>query len=281
MRQAVAGRSFKLHFDNVVTMAKDNKATAAEKAAKKEQRSAKRTQRKQTRSQIWQAFNLQRKRDKMLIPLMLAAILGLGLLFFLIGLLFKGQWFMLVLGLLFGFVLAMFIFTRRLEGSMYDEVGDTPGAAGWTLENMRNTMGIVWLTKTGIAATPQMDTVHRVVGNPGVVLVGEGSTKRVKPLMEKERKRIDRLVAGVPIHEIFVGSEEGQVPPKKLQRTMLKLPKNYSKDEVYSINAKLEAMDNVRGGQRAGLPKGPMPHQAQNMAGMNRKMRRMQQRKGK
>lgn len=281
MRQAVAVRSLKLHFDNVVTMAKDNKATAAEKAAKKEQRSAKRTQRKQTRSQIWQAFNLQRKRDKMLIPLMLSAILGLGLLFFLIGLLFKGQWFMLVLGLLFGFVLAMFIFTRRLEGSMYDEVGDTPGAAGWTLENMRNTMGIVWLTKTGIAATPQMDTVHRVVGNPGVVLVGEGSTKRVKPLMEKERKRIDRLVAGVPIHEILVGSEEGQVPPKKLQRTMLKLPKNYSKDEVYSINAKLEAMDNVRGGQRAGLPKGPMPHQAQNMAGMNRKMRRMQQRKGK
>ena len=268
-------------FDNVVAMAKDKKATAAEKSAKKEQRAAKRTKRKQTRSQIWQAFNLQRKRDKKLIPLMLAAILGVALLFFLIGLLFNGQWFMLVPGILFGFVLAMFIFTRRLEGSMYEEVGDTPGAAGWTLENMRNTMGIVWLTKTGIAANPQMDTVHRVVGNPGIVLVGEGDPKRLKPMMEKERKRIDRLVAGVPIHEILVGSGEGQVPPKKLQRTLLKLPKNYRKEEVYSVNAKLEAMDNVRGGQRAGLPKGPMPHQAQNMAGMNRKMRRMQQRKGK
>lgn len=281
MPHAVAVRAVRRLFDSLVTMAKDKKATAAEKAAKKEQRSAKRTQRKQTRSQIWQAFNLQRKRDKKLIPLMLAAILGVGLLFFLIGLLFNGQWFMLVLGLLFGFVLAMFIFTRRLEGSMYDEVGDTPGAAGWTLENMRNTMGIVWLTKTGVAANPQMDTVHRVVGNPGIILVGEGDEKRLKPMMEKERKRIDRLVAGVPIHEVFVGSGEGQVPPKKLQRHLLKLPKNYAKDEVYAINAKLEAMDNIRGGQRAGLPKGPMPHQAQNMAGMNRKMRRMQQRKGK
>ena len=268
-------------FDTLVAMAKDRKATAADKSAKKEMRSAKRTKRKQTRSQIWQAFNLQRKRDKKLIPLMLAAIVGVALLFFLIGLLFGGEWFMLVPGILFGFVLAMFIFTRRLEGSMYEEVGDTPGAAGWTLENMRNTMGIVWITKTGVAANPQMDTVHRVVGNPGIVLVGEGDPKRLKPMMDKERKRIDRLVAGVPIHEILVGSGEDQVPPKKLQRTLLKLPKNYGKDEVYSVNAKLEAMDNIRGGQRAGLPKGPMPHQAQNMAGMNRKMRRMQQRKGK
>lgn len=268
-------------FDTLVAMAKDKKATAADKSAKKEMRSAKRTKRKQTRSQIWQAFNLQRKRDKKLIPLMLAAIVGVALLFFLIGLLFGGEWFMLVPGILFGFVLAMFIFTRRLEGSMYEEVGDTPGAAGWTLENMRNTMGIVWITKTGVAANPQMDTVHRVVGNPGIVLVGEGDPKRLKPMMDKERKRIDRLVAGVPIHEILVGSGEDQVPPKKLQRTLLKLPKNYGKDEVYSVNAKLEAMDNIRGGQRAGLPKGPMPHQAQNMAGMNRKMRRMQQRKGK
>ena len=261
-------------------MAKDKQASAAAKSMKKQQRAAKRAKRSQTRKQIWQAFNLQRKRDKMLIPLMLLAILGVGLVFFLIGLLFNGQWFLLPIGLLFGFMLAMFIFTRRLEGSMYDEVGDTPGAAGWTLENMRNTMGIVWLTKTGVAANPQMDTVHRVVGNPGVVLVGEGNPKRLKPMMERERKRIDRLVAGVPIHEVLVGSQEGQIPPKKLQRHLLKLPKNYQKNEVYSINAKLEAMDNIRGGQRAGLPKGPMPHQAQNMAGMNRKMRRMQQRKG-
>ena len=261
-------------------MAKDKQAAAA-KTAKKEQRTAKRSQRKQTRSQVWQAFNMQRKRDKKLIPYMLLAILGVGLAFFLLGMLTGGKWFLLVLGLLFGFVLAMFIFTRRLEGSMYEEIGDTPGAAGWTLDNMKNTMGIVWLTKKAVAATPQMDAVHRVVGNPGVVLVGEGDEKRLKPLMDKERKRVDRLIGGVPIYEVFVGSGEGQVEPKKLQRHLLKLPKNYQKDEVYSMNAKLEAMDNVRGGQQQGLPKGPMPHQAQNMSGMNRKMRRMQQRQGK
>ncbi|PAT13521.1 hypothetical protein CKJ84_10725 [Corynebacterium sp. NML 120412] len=262
-------------------MAKQDDKAAA-KAAKKEERAAKRAKSKQTRSQVWQAFKMQKERDKALIPIMLGSVLGVGLLFFLIGLLWSGQWFMLVIGLLLGAVLAMWLFSRRLEKSMYDEVGDTPGAAGWTLENMRNTMGIVWLTKNGVQANTHMDTIHRVVGNPGVVLVGEGNPNRLKPMMAKEHKRVDRLLAGVPIHEVYAGDGEDQVPVRDLQKHLLKLPKNYKKDEVYSLNAKLEAMDTRKGpGQVAGMPGGPMPRQAQNMAGMNRRMRRMQQRKGK
>ena len=64
---------------------------AALKAAKKEERVAKRAKRKETRGQMWQAFQMQRKQDKALIPLMLLSILGMGLLFFLIGLLFNGH----------------------------------------------------------------------------------------------------------------------------------------------------------------------------------------------
>ena len=252
---------------------------AAAKAAKKEQRAAKRAKGKATRSQLKQAFDIQRKRDKALIPIMLACVLGGGLLFFLLGLWWGAKWFWLIMGLILGAVLAMFIFSRRLEKSMYDEVGDTPGAAGWTLENMRNTMGIVWLTKTGVQANTHMDTVHRVVGNPGVVLVGEGDPNRLKPLMAKEHKRVERLLAGVPVYEVYAGEGEGQVRNRDLQKHLLKMPKNYQKDEVYSLNSKLEAMDSRnRPGQIPGLPGGPMPKQAQNMSGMNRKMRRMQQR---
>ncbi|MDU6479776.1 MAG: DUF4191 domain-containing protein, partial [Corynebacterium kroppenstedtii] len=47
-------------------MAKNDRA----KEEKKAQRSAKRAQRKQTRSQMWQAFNIQRKQDNKLIPYM-------------------------------------------------------------------------------------------------------------------------------------------------------------------------------------------------------------------
>ena len=261
-------------------MATQDKAAA--KAAKKEERAAKRAKSKATRGQLKQAFDIQRKRDKALVPIMVACILGGGLLFFLLGMWWGWKWFWLVMGLILGAVLAMFIFSRRLEKSMYEEVGDTPGAAGWTLENMRNTMGIVWLTKTGVQANTHMDTVHRVVGNPGVVLVGEGDPKRLKPLMQKERKRVERLLAGVPVFEVYAGEGEGQVRTRDLQKHLLKLPKNYQKDEVYNLSAKLDAMDSRgRGAQAAGLPGGPLPKQAQNMAGMNRKMRRMQERKGK
>lgn len=257
-----------------------DKQKAAAKAAKSEEKTAKRAKRKQTWGQFWQAFNLQRKQDKKLIPLMLLAIVGVALLFFLIGLLWGGQWFMLPLGIGLGFVLAMYIFSKRLEGSMYEKVGDTPGAAGWTLENMRNTVGIVWHTKTGVAMNTQMDSVHRVVGNPGVVLVGEGAPHRVKPLMDQQKKRLNRLAGDVPVYEVLVGEGEGQVPLKKLQRELLKLPRNYKKDEVYSVNAKIEAMDRIgTGSPGAGLPKGLMP-KAANMGGMNRRIKRANKRKG-
>ncbi|MDY5785235.1 DUF4191 domain-containing protein [Corynebacterium sp.] len=254
---------------------------AANKAVKKQEREAKRAQRKNNFSQMRQAFNMQRKRDSKLIPLMLLCIVGVALLFFLIGLLWGGQWFMLVLGILLGLVLAMWVFSRRLEASMYEEVGNQPGAAAWTLENMRNTMGIAWITTTSVAATPQMDVVHRVVGNPGVILVGEGNQGRLKKLMEREAKRVDRLLAGVPVREIYIGDGEGQTQVRDLQKTLLKMPKDFQKDDVYAMSAKLEAMENRAANRPAGLPGGPLPKQAQAMSGMNRKMRRMQERKGK
>lgn len=269
-------------------MAKDtNKGStaaskAADKAAKKEQRQAKRTQRNNTWKQMWEAFNLQRKQDKKLIPLMLAVLLGTMLVFFLLGLIWGGQWWMLIIAIPLGALLAILLFTRRLEASMYDRVSDQTGAGGWALENMRSTMGVAWITKTGVAGTTQMDVVHRVVGNPGVVLVGEGNPTRLKPLMKQQAKRIDRVLAGVPVYEVFVGDDEekDQVPLKKLQRHMLKFPRNYKKDEVYSLSAKLDAID-ATSARQAGLPKGPMPKQAQNMSGMNRRMRRAQERQGK
>lgn len=259
-------------------MANDDKASLKE--AKKQERAAKRAQRKQNWSQMWQAFNMQRKQDKALIPIMLAAFLGMGLLFFLIGMLFNGQWFMLILGLGIGAILAMFLFTRRLERDMYKKVEDQPGAAGWALEQqLRNTVGVVWKVKTGVAATRQQDLIHRVIGNSGVIFVVEGDRKRVGPTLNRLKKRVDRMAGGVPIYEVFVGNGEDEVPVSKLRSHIMKLPRNYNKNETYDNIRRIEAMDDLPG-TTPGLPKGPMPRQAQNMAGMNRRMRRMQERKG-
>ncbi|MGV3207127.1 DUF4191 domain-containing protein [Corynebacterium sp. 11266D000AW] len=251
------------------------------KAAKKAEKKAKREKGKQTRRQMWQAFQMQRKQDKALIPLMLLAFLGLGLLFFLIGMLFNGQWFMLPIGLALGVLLAMFIFTRRLERDMYKKVEDQKGVAGYALENqLRNTVGIVWKVEQGIAVTRHQDLVHRVIGNPGVVLVCEGDKKRLAATVGQLKKRIDKLAAGVPVYEVYVGEGEGEVPLAKLRSRIMRLPRNYNKNEVYANARRIEAMDSLPG-QMPGVPKGPMPQQARNMSGMNRRMRRAAGRKKK
>lgn len=252
----------------------------ADKAAKKEARKQKRVQRNQTWKQLWQAFNIQRKQDKKLIPYMALAIIGLGALFFFIGLIWGGQWWMLPLGLVLGFALAMFIFTRRLEASMYDRASEQAGSAGWAVENLRNSPGVEWRSKTMIAATTQMDAVHRVVGVPGVVLVGEGEMHRLRPLLSQQKKRINRIAGGIPVYEVIIGDGEGQTPLRNLQRELLKLPRNYKKAEVGPMAARIEAMDSASGGMGAGLPKGPMPKGA-SMSGMNRRARRAQERKQK
>lgn len=243
----------------------------ADKAAKKEQRAAKRAQRRRNWSQLWQAFNIQRKQDKALVPIMVGSILGLGPLFFLIGMLWNGQWFTLPTGLLLGVLLAMFIFTRRLQNSVYEKAEGQAGAAGWALENLRSGVGIVWRTKTGIAVTKQMDVLHRVIGVCGIVLVGEGNKNHLRPLINQQRQRLSRLAPGVPIHEMFVGSGEGEVPLKKLQSSLLKLDRQYKKNDVYEIASRIESMDNVQ--TNVGLPKGPIP-KGSKISGMNRRARR-------
>ncbi|MDO4928289.1 MAG: DUF4191 domain-containing protein [Corynebacterium sp.] len=247
----------------------------AQRAAKKEARANKRAERKSNRSQMWQAFNMQRKQDKALIPLMLAAIIGVALLFFLLGTWIGGRWFWTILGVAFGFMLAMFIFSRRLQASVYDRAQDQTGAAGWALENMRSGFGVVWRTKTAVAMTRQMDVLHRVVGVCGVVLVGEGNPSHLQKPIAQQRRRIEKLAPGVPVHVLFVGEGENKVPLKKLQNTMMKLPRTYKKDEVHRIANRIEAMDNVNAG--APIPKGPLPKGGR-VSGMNRTARRNAQR---
>lgn len=257
---------------------KKQRREAARQAAK-EEKAQKKQQRKNNRQQLWQAFKLQSQNDKKLIPIMLACILGVGLVFFLIGLIWHMHWLLLPLGLVLGFALAMYVFTKRVEKTVYARAEGQAGAAGWALENLRNGPGVEWHTRTSVVANQRMDAIHRVVGTPGVVLVGEGEHSRVRPMMQSYKKKMTRIAGNTPIYEIFVGSGDGQVPVRKLQRELMRLPRNVKKNKVAGLAARFEAMD--RDPLRSGVPKGPLPKNAHNMAGMNRRARRMQQRRGR
>ncbi|PRW64972.1 DUF4191 domain-containing protein [Actinopolyspora mortivallis] len=236
-----------------------------DRAAKKEAAKQKRQASKARRKQLFEAFRMQRREDRLLVPLMLAVLLGTAVVAFLLGLVWNLQWFFLPVGVALGALGAVIVFGRRVQANVYNKADGQPGAAGWALENMRGK----WQLTQGVAGTSQLDAVHRVVGRPGIVLVGEGSPHRVRNLMNQEKKRIARLVGDTPIYEIVVGNEEDQVPLRKLQSRIMKLPRNINAGQIDSLEKRLEAI----GGRNTAMPKGPAPQGAK-MRNVQRATRR-------
>ncbi|NKY26840.1 MULTISPECIES: DUF4191 domain-containing protein [Nocardia] len=234
-------------------------AKAAAKAARKQQS-------RERRKQLWQAFQMQRKEDKLLLPLMIGALVGITAVFVVIGLVFGLTWFLVPLGVVLGALVAFIIFGRRVQKSVYRKAEGQAGAAAWVLDNLQGK----WRVSNGIAATTQLDAVHRVIGLPGVVLVAEGSPQRVKSLLAQEKKRTARLIGDTPIYDVVIGNDEGQVPLKDLQRYLTKLPRNIDTKRIDLIEGRLSALS-ARGGPA--LPKGPMPAGAK-MRGVQRTIRR-------
>jgi F0F1-type ATP synthase assembly protein I len=223
------------------------------KADKKAARTAKRAASKERRAQFWQAFQMQRKDDKALIPILVGTVVATAVVFFLLGLFFGAQWYSLPLGVVVGVLLGVIIFGRRLQRSVYSKADGQPGAAGWALENMRGS----WRVTQAVAGNTQLDAVHRVLGRPGVILVAEGAPTRVKGLLAQEKKKVARLVGDTPIYDVVVGNEEGQVTLAKLQRHLTKLPRNIDSKRMDSLDSRLAAISSRSGG--AAMPKGPVP----------------------
>ncbi|KRV46724.1 hypothetical protein AQ490_12735 [Wenjunlia vitaminophila] len=159
-----------------------------------------------------------------------------------------------ILGFLLAFLLMAIIFGRRAEKAAFGQMEGQPGAAAAVLNNIRRGG---WVVTPAVAANRHQDVIHRAVGRPGIVLVGEGNPNRVKHLLAGEKKKMSRVVADVPVTEIVVGDAEGQVPLRKLQTALLKLPRVMTKNEVRTVNDRLRALGDLISNMP--IPKGPMP----------------------
>ena len=62
------------------------------------------------------------------------------------------------------------------------------------------------------------------------------------------------------IQAVIVGNEEGEIPLRRLQRHIAKLPRNINTKEMDALEARLAALATRRGAGQ--LPKGPMPQGA-------------------
>ena len=243
------------------------------KAAKAEAKAAAKAASKQRRKQLWQAFQMQRKEDKRLLPYMIGAFVLIVAVFSVAGYFSGGISTFLfpilgvVLGVVLGVMVAFIIFGRRAQKNVYKKAEGQTGAAAWALENMRGK----WRVTPGVGVNGHFDAVHRVIGRPGVIFVGEGQANRVKPLLAQEKKRTARLVGEVPIYDIVVGNGEGEVPLDKLERHLTKLPANISVKQMDILESKFAALGTKAGA--AAMPKGPLPPQAK-MRGVQRTMKR-------
>ena len=248
------------------------KPRTGNKADNKEVRAAAKAARKaaarQRRTQLWQAFQLQRKEDRRLLPYMIGVfvlITGGSVALGLAGNTFTRVT-MIPLGVVLGVLAAFIVFGRRAQRSVYRKAEGQVGAAAWVLDNMRGK----WRVTPGVAGTASFDAVHRVIGRPGVILVGEGSG-RVKALLAQEKKRTAKLVGDVPIYDFVAGNGPGEVPLAKLERQLTKLPSNISVKKMESLESQLAALGSRAG--TAAMPKGPLPTGAK-LRGVQRTVRR-------
>src|SRR5258708_5060764 len=200
--------------------------------------------------QIRMVAKLVNQQNKRALPITFGAAAGVIVVFVLIGLLVGPVALFIPVGVLFGVMTAMILFGRFAQRAQYSAIDGRLGAAAAVLQSMRGD----WTVTPAVAGNRTMDVVHRAVGKPGVVLVGEGVPSRVAALLTAERKRTERVAHGVPIHEFQAGSDEGQVPVSKLQRKVTMLPRTMRPAAVSDLNYRLKAL-----APTMQMPKGPMP----------------------
>jgi hypothetical protein len=158
-----------------------------------------------------------------------------------------------VLGVLAGAVTVMVLFGRFAQAAQYRAIEGQPGAAAAIMQSMRGN----WTVTPAVNGNRNLDVVHRTVGRPGVILVGEGDPKRVTLLLSAEKKKTARVAFDVPIFEYQVGDDEGQIALSRLQRKIMRLPRNLKPAAVEDLNHRLRALQPT-----LAAPNGPLPHNA-------------------
>lgn len=145
-----------------------------------------------------------------------------------------------------------------VKKALYRQIDGHTGAVYGVISQIRTG----WTVDTQpVAANRQQDLVWRLFGRPGVVLLAEGPKARVAELVERERKQVQKIVANVPVHVIYVGHDEGQVPLEDVEKTLRKLPKALRRDEVPLVANRLQALtkQKLAGG---GVPRSVDPAKA-------------------
>lgn len=202
-------------------------------------------------AQIRLTFANTRAVDPRLVPYMLLAFAAGLVLPLLLFVFLDAPVLGIVSGLFTGAAAAMIVLGLRGQRAAIASIEGRPGAALAVLQSLRG----AWTVTPAVAFSGKQDLIHRVVGRPGVILVGEGRRARVQALLRQEARKTARVAGEVPVHEVNVGASGGQVELGDLRMHVMKLPRAIKAKEIGPLDRRLHAL----GGADLPIPKGPLP----------------------
>ncbi|CAB4589658.1 unannotated protein [freshwater metagenome] len=200
--------------------------------------------------EIRDAYSITKKEKPLILLYCIAIFIPVWVVGILIGIALDHPYYLGFVTFPIALLAAFFFFTRQAGSAAYASIEGQIGAGASVLMAIRKG----WTVTPAVAVTKNQDMVHRAVGKPGVVLVGEGSSA-IKHMLTDEKRKVERFAPGVPVFELIVGESDGQVPIRKLQKRMKKFPKKLSTVQLRELRARMKAI----GGMNIPIPKGPMP----------------------
>jgi Domain of unknown function (DUF4191) len=214
-------------------------------------------------AQLRQAYRMTKETDPRIGLVLLATFAFVAAVAYALLFLVPPDWIVVdvLLALMISLLATLIVFTRRATAAQYRQIEGKPGAALAALSVLKRG----WHTDQAVAFTRQQDVVHRVVGPPGIVLVGEGNASRVRQLLVQERRKHARVATEVPLHEVVVGRGEGEVPLPRLSKTVTKMKRQVKPAQLTDIRARLRAIDATR--SAVPVPKGPLPTSMKGLRG--------------
>lgn len=219
--------------------------------------------------QLRQVFSMTRKADPSAVWWMLLAALSVLVVALLIGLWLDQVVYLMVLAVPLALLAVMIILGRRAERAAFSQIEGKPGAAAAVLQQLRRgwyydqepVAAEAGGQMRGMRDLHNAAMVFRAVGKPGVVLIAEGPAGAAARLTKAETRKVTRVVGEeVPVHTIVVGKGEGQVPLRKVIKTVKKLPRRISNDEAVAVQQRLKALG---GRNRPPVPAGMDPMRPQ------------------
>jgi hypothetical protein len=209
--------------------------------------------------QLWQVYKLTAKADKNFVPLGILSFVGplaigvvIILLFFMDSPLSIFLWSVSIL--LFSILTSLGVLSRRAERAAFMRISGQPGAVaaviGSTLKRGYST------SEMPVAVDPKSrDAVYRAVGRAGVVLIAEGSSSKLRQIVEDEKRKVTRAIPGVTVSVISVNDQPESVPLYRLTKAIYKLKKTLSRAEISVVNKRLAGL-----GLNIPIPKGIDPN---------------------